>query len=161
MNAIVAVDEGWGIGQKGDLLVRVSADLRRFKALTTGHPVILGRKTLQTFPGGRPLPGRENIIMSTTMDAAPEGAKLFRTLDDVLVYAPEDAFVIGGASVYRELLPYCHRVYVTKLHKTFPADAWFPSLDGDREWEITESEGPLEEGGLSFTYVTYERVKQL
>lgn len=160
MNAIVAVDENWGIGRGGDLLARVSADLRRFKALTTGHAVILGRKTLQTFPGGKPLPGRENLIMSTTMDDAPAGARVFRELDSLLAYAPADTFVIGGETVYRELLPYCGRVYVTKLHHTFPADAWFPALDGMDGWEVAGIEGPFEENGVSFSYVTYERRKQ-
>lgn len=156
MNAIVAVDENWGIGYKGELLARISADLRRFKALTTGHAVILGRKTLQTFPGGRPLPGRENLIMSTTMDVAPEGAKVFRTVDELLAYAPEDAFVIGGGSVYRELLPYCKKVYITKIHKSFPWDAVFPDLDALDGWKITEMGETMEENGLAFTYVTYE-----
>lgn len=160
MNAIVAVDEKWGIGQNGALLARISADLRRFKELTTGHAVILGRKTLQTFPGGRPLPGRENLIMSTTMDAAPEGARVFRDLDSLLAYAPKDAFVIGGASVYCGLLSYCDKVYVTKIYKAFPADAYFPNLDEKGGWHITETEGPFEEKGLRFSYVTYERVKQ-
>lgn len=157
MNAIVAVDENWGIGRNGQLLARISADLRRFKALTTGHAVILGRKTLQTFPGGRPLPGRENLIMSTTMNAAPEGAKVFRDLDSLLDYAPENAFVIGGETVYRELLPYCGKAYVTKIHQTFDADAFFPALDDLDGWKVTETEGPFEESGLRFSYVTYER----
>lgn len=157
MNAIVAVDENWGIGRNGALLARISADLRRFKALTTGHAVILGRKTLQTFPGGKPLPGRENLIMSTTMDAAPEGAKVFRDLDSLLAAAPEDAFVIGGETVYRELLPYCGKAYVTKIHQTFDADAFFPDLDALVGWKVTETEGPLEENGVAFSYVTYER----
>lgn len=157
MNVIVAVDENWGIGRNGELLARISADLRRFKALTTGHAVILGRKTLQTFPGGKPLPGRENLIMSTTMDAAPEGARVFRDLDSLLDYAPEDAFVIGGETVYRELLPYCEKVYVTKIHKTFDSDAFFPDLDALSGWKVTEKEDPLEENGVRFSYVTYER----
>ena len=157
MNAIVAVDENWGIGYQGELLARISADLRRFKELTIGHAVILGRKTLQTFPGGRPLPGRENLIMSTTMDEAPEGAKVFRSLDEVLAYAPEDAFVIGGESVYRALLPYCRKVYVTKIHKTFESDAAFPNLDALDEWRVTEVGETLEENGLRFNYVTYEK----
>lgn len=156
MNAIVAVDESWGIGYKGELLARISADLRRFKALTTGHAVVLGRKTLQTFPGGKPLPGRENLILSTTMDAAPEGAKVFHTLDELLAYAPEDAFVIGGESVYRALLPYCRKVYVTKIHQTFPSDAAFPDLDALDGWRVTEVGETLEENGLAFSYVTYE-----
>lgn len=160
MNAIVAVDENWGIGQNGDLLVRISADLRRFKELTTGHAVILGRKTLQTFPGGKPLVGRENLIMSTTMGNVPDGARVFCKWDSLLAYAPKDAFVIGGASVYCGLLPHCDRVYVTKIHESFPADAFFPNLDEKRDWQVTETQGPFEENGLRFSDVTYERVKQ-
>lgn len=157
MNAIVAVDEKWGIGRNGELLARISADLRRFKTLTTGHAVILGRKTLQTFPGGRPLPGRENLIMSTTMEEALAGAKVFHDLDSLLSYAPEDAFVIGGESVYRALLPRCGKIYVTRIHKTFEADAFFPDLDALGGWKPVEEEGPIEENGLGFSYVTYER----
>lgn len=157
MNAIVAVDENWGIGNRGELLAHISADLRRFKELTTGHSVILGRKTLATFPGGKPLPGRENLIMSTTMDRAPEGAKVFRDLASLLAYAPADSFVIGGETVYRALLPYCHRVYLTRIHRGFTSDACFPDLDSLPEWELTQAEGPLEENGLTFSYLTYTR----
>lgn len=157
MFAIVAADERGGIGAKGELLVHIGADLRRFKELTTGHSVILGRKTLATFPGGRPLPGRENLIMSTTMETAPEGAKVFRDLGSLLVYAPADSFVIGGESVYRSLLPYCDTVYLTRIHKVFAADAFFPDLDNLPEWELTQAEGPLEENGLTFSYLTYTR----
>lgn len=157
MNAVVAVDEKWGIGRNGELLVRISADLRRFKELTTGHAVILGRKTLGTFPGGRPLPNRENLILSTTMERAPEGARVFRTLDSLLACAPADAFVIGGESVYRALLPYCRRVFVTKIHRTFESDAHFPDLDALGGWRAAGAEGPFTENGVGFSYVTYER----
>lgn len=158
MVAIVAVDENWGIGFQGKLLAHVSADLRRFKALTMGHPVILGRKTLATFPGGRPLPGRENLIMSTAMETAPEGARVFRDIPSLLAYAPADSFVIGGEAVYRQLLPHCDTAYVTVLHKRFEADAFFPDLDGDPAWTLSGGEGPFEtEEGLAFTFRTYRR----
>lgn len=158
MVAIVAVDEGWGIGHQGQLLARIPADLKRFKALTLGHPVILGRKTLATFPGGKPLPGRENLIMSTTMAAAPEGAKLFRDIDSLLAYAPGDSFVIGGETVYRQLLPYCDTAYVTAIHRHFQADAFFPDLDNHPAWRVADSEGPFQtEEGLAFTFKTYRR----
>lgn len=158
MVAIVAVDEGWGIGHQGQLLARIPADLKRFKALTLGHPVILGRKTLATFPGGKPLPGRENLIMSTTMAAAPEGAKVFRDIDSLLAYAPGDSFVIGGETVYRQLLPYCDTAYVTAIHRHFQADAFFPDLDNHPAWRVADSEGPFQtEEGLAFTFKTYRR----
>ena len=142
MNVIVAVDENWGIGKDGDQLVYLSQDLKRFKALTTGHPVILGRKTLATFPGGRPLKGRRNLILSR--DPA---------------FAPEDAFVIGGASVYEQLLPWCDTAYVTRIHAAFPADVVFPNLDRDPDWELAEEEPPLEQDGLFFHYVRYRRIR--
>lgn len=158
MVAIVAVDEGWGIGYEGALLTRISADLRRFKELTLGHPVILGRKTLATFPGGRPLPGRENLIMSTTMDTPPEGARVFHDIDSLLACAPADSFVIGGETVYRQLLPYCDAAYVTAIHRGFQADAFFPDLDKDPAWRLADSQGPFQtEEGLAFTFKTYRQ----
>lgn len=129
MNVIVAVDENWGIGKDGDQLVYLSQDLKRFKALTTGHPVILGRKTLATFPGGRPLKGRRNLILSRDPAFAPEGAEVFRDLEALRSAVSEDAFVIGGASVYEQLLPWCDTAYVTRIHAAFPADVVFPNLD--------------------------------
>ena len=104
MKTIVAVDENWGIGKDGEQLIYISADLKRFKALTMGHPLILGRKTLATFPGGRPLKGRRNLILSRNPDFAPEGAEVYRDMDTLLANVTEDAFVIGGASVYVALL---------------------------------------------------------
>ena len=158
MNVIVAVDRNWAIGRGGDQLVYLSQDLKRFKALTTGHPVILGRKTLATFPGGRPLKGRRNLILSRSPGFAPEGAEVYPDLDALLGAAPEDSFVIGGASVYRALLDRCATAYVTKIEAAFPAaDCWFPDLDSRPEWRVAEESGPQEENGVSFRYVTYQR----
>lgn len=157
MKAIASVDQNWAIGYQGRLLRPISADLRRFKAITMGHSVILGRKTLESFPGGKPLPGRENLILSTTMAQPTEGAKVFSSLEALLAYAPDDAIVIGGESVYRALLPRCDEVYITKINASFPADSWFPSLDRDPAWQVTDREGPLEENGVEFSYWTYQR----
>ena len=157
MNVIVCADRDWGIGREGDLLVRISADLRRFKALTLGHPVILGRKTQATFPGGRPLPGRRNLVLSRDPDFHPQGVEVFRDVESLAAAAPEDSFVIGGGEVYRQLLPWCGTAYVTRLAEAYPADAWFPDLDRDPAWQLQETEGPLTyEGGL-FRYDTYHR----
>ena len=158
MKAIVAVDENWAIGKGGDQLCYLSADLKRFKELTMGHPVILGRKTLATFPGGRPLKGRRNLILSRNPDFAPEGAEVFSDLEALLAAAPEDAFVIGGASVYAALLDRCDTACVTKINGRFPgADSFFPNLDAKPEWNITGEGAELEENGLEFRYVTYQR----
>ena len=158
MDLIVAVDRNWAIGRGGDQLVYLSQDLKRFKALTTGHPVILGRKTLATFPGGRPLKGRRNLILSRSPGFAPAGAEVYPDQDALLGAAPEDSFVIGGASVYRALLDRCATAYVTKIEAAFPAaDCWFPDLDSRPEWRVAEESGPQEENGVSFRYVTYQR----
>ena len=159
MNVIVAVDQNWAIGKDGDQLVYLKEDLKRFKALTTGHPVILGRKTLATFPGGRPLKNRRNLILSRTMEEAPQGAEVFSTAEALLAAAPEDSFVIGGASVYRQLLPWCDTAYVTKIDRAFPADCYFPDLDQDPAWERMEESAPLEQDGIIYRYLTYRRKK--
>lgn len=158
MNVIVAVDRNWAIGKDGDQLIYISEDLKHFKALTAGHTVILGRKTLATFPGGRPLKGRRNLILSRDPGFAPEGAEMFRDLDSLLAAAPEDAFVIGGASVYAALLDKCDTAYVTKISGRFPvADCFFPDLDARSEWRVAEESPELEEEGVKFRYVTYRR----
>lgn len=157
MNLIVAVDENWAIGKGGDQLVYIRADLKRFKELTTGHPVILGRKTLATFPGGRPLKGRANLILSATPGYEVEGAQVFADVDSLLATATEDAFVIGGESVYRALLDRCDTAYVTKIQAAFPADRYFPDLDAHPDWEAVETEAVQEEEGIRFQYVTYRR----
>lgn len=158
MNVIAAVDQNWAIGKDGDQLCYIPADLKRFQALTTGHAVILGRKTLATFPGGRPLKNRRNLVLSRDPAFAPEGAEVFRDLESLRAAAPADAFVIGGGSVYQALLPWCSRAYITKIHRTWPADVFFPDLDADPAWTVVAEEAPLEHQGLRFQYVTYERV---
>ena len=158
MNMIVAVDENWAIGNGGDQLVYIPADLKRFQSLTRGHTVILGRKTLATFPGGRPLKGRTNFILSRNPAFAPEGAQVFPDLDSLLAAVRDpDAFVIGGASVYEALLDRCDTVYVTKIHKTYPADRYFPNLDQNPAWRPTETEEPQTDADVTFHYVTYRR----
>ena len=159
MDLIAAVDQNWAIGRDGDQLCYTLADLKPFQALTTGHAVLLGRKTLTTFPGGRPLKNRRNLILSRDPGFAPEGAEVFRDVDSLLSAAPADAFVIGGESVYRALLPHCDRAFITKLDKAWPADAFFPDLDADPNWAVTEEGERQEHEGISFRYVTYERVK--
>lgn len=158
MYVIAAVDQNWAIGKDGDQLCYIPADLKRFQALTSGHAVILGRKTLATFPGGRPLKNRRNLILSRDPSFAPEGAEVFRDLDSLLAAAPADAFVIGGGSVYKALLPCCDRAYITKIGRAWPADTYFPDLDADPAWRMAEEGEPLEHEGLPFRYVTYERV---
>ena len=157
MNLIVAVDQNWAIGKDGDQLVYLKEDLKRFRTLTSGHTVILGRKTLATFPGGRPLKNRRNLILSRNPQFQAEGAEVFSSVEELVQRADGDAFVIGGASVYEQLLPYCDTAYITKIHAAFPADTYFPDLDKSEEWEVVEESESLEQDGIAYHYVTYRR----
>ena len=160
MDCIVNVTQNWGIGKDGGLLVSISADLRRFRALTTGKTVIYGRKTLLTFPHTRPLPNRENWILSATPGFSVPGAAVFPSLaalQEAMRTRPADSLcLIGGASVYRALLPWCSRVLLTQTCADLPADRFFPALDRLPGWRCTDT-GPLQEdGGHCFRYLTYE-----
>lgn len=156
MYAVVCVSENWGIGRDGQLLFRISADLKRFRALTTGKTVILGRKTLATFPGGKPLPNRRNIVL-THRDLAIEGAEIAHSAEEAAALAGDDAVVIGGTSVYRAFLPYCDRVYVTVVDAVPEADSFFPDLDASPDWMAVRESEIYEENGLRFRYVDYLR----
>lgn len=166
LKAIVAVCDDWGIGKNGDMVVANRADMRNFVACTKGHAVIMGRKTLDGFPGGRPLKNRRNIVLTRDATFAREGVETVSSVDDALkLVAEEDvAWVIGGGEVYRQLLPFCAEAEVTKNHCVHPADAFFPNLDDDASWStVAQSETMVvEEGqgdeGLTFEFVTYRRL---
>lgn len=158
MNLIVAVDQNWGIGRDNRLLFPIPADLKRFRALTTGHAILMGRKTLESFPNG-PLPNRTNLVLSRNPSYQVEGAQVVASPQKALELAGPDGFVIGGESIYRLLLDVCDTAYVTKIEAAFPADAWFPNLDEDAAWRCTEESAPLEHKGVSFRYVTYHRIQ--
>ena len=158
MQAIVAVSQSWGIGKGGDLLFRLPSDLRRFKAMTTGHTVIMGRKTLDSLPGGKGLPHRRNLVLSRQSDFAPDRAEVIHSVEDILKTAEDDAFVIGGQQVYEQLLPYCTRVHITKVLSDPEADAFFPDLDKLPEWKVASAGEMLTENGLSFQYMEYIRI---
>lgn len=157
--AIVLVDAQWGIGHQGNQNIFIPEDLARFKALTQETTVIYGRKTLATFPKGKPLPKRRNLVLSGQPDFKVEGAEVFGDIQALkkALSPQETVFVIGGGSVYQALLPDCHRVYVTKVHKTLPADCFFPNLDQDPLWCEAESSPPGEHEGISYQYVTYTK----
>lgn len=158
MQAIVAVSQSWGIGKGEDLLFRLPSDLRRFKAMTTGHTVIMGRKTLDSLPGGKGLPHRRNLVLSRQSDFAPDRAEVIHSVEDILKTAEDDAFVIGGQQVYEQLLPYCTRVHITKVLSDPEADAFFPDLDKLPGWKVASAGEMLTENGLSFQYVEYIRI---
>ena len=160
INIICAVARDRAIGYNNGLLFRLSADLRRFKQLTTGHTVIMGRRTFESLPKGA-LPNRRNIVLSRTASAFP-GAECFASLAEALAHCQEDAevFIIGGASVYAEALPLAHRLYLTEVDATAEqADVWFPEFCRD-DWRLVRSEAhePDEKNAAPYTFADYERV---
>ena len=159
MNAIVAVDANWGIGQGNELLFTLQGDLKRFREMTTGATILLGRKTLETFPGGRPLPRRRNVVL-TKSHLEVEGATVVHTIDELLDSVkdedPESVYVVGGGTVYTALLPYCKRVYMTRIDATAgEPDTYFPNLDKLPHWEVEKESEPLEENGITYRFVDY------
>ena len=159
MIAIVAVDKNWGIGKDGEQLIYIPEDLKRFKAFTTGNAIILGRKTMYTFPGSKPLKNRRNMILSRTPDFAPEGGEVYPDLDSLMaqVTDPDNTYVVGGAMVYNTMIGQCDKAYITKIDAEYPADCWFPDLDTDPAWEV-EWEGEWQEAeGVRYRYVNYKR----
>lgn len=163
MNAIVAVDNNWAIGSKNNLLVRIPADHKNFRQETTGKVVVLGRKTLETFPQGMPLPNRINIILSTNPEYKVKDAVVVHSKEELDTelkkYPTEDVYIIGGESVYRMMLPACDVVHVTKIDHDYEADAYFPNLDKDDEWEITAESEEQTYFDLPYYFVKYEKRK--
>ena len=163
MNCIVAVFNNWAIGYENQLLARNPVDMKRFKEKTLGKVVVMGRKTLESFPGGLPLKDRVNIVLTTNPDYHVEGAVIvstFAELDKKLEqYSSKDVFVIGGESIYRQLLPRCEKAYVTKVENDFPADTWFPNLDELEEWELVFEGEEQTYQDLKFKFTEYNRQK--
>jgi dihydrofolate reductase len=163
MNAIVAVDSNWAIGNKGQLLIRIPADQKRFREITTGGVVVLGRKTMDTFPQKKPLPNRTNIILSTNEEYKVTDAVVVHSIEqliDELKSYPDDCiYIIGGDSVYKQMLPYCDKVYVTKIDREYEADTYYPNLDEDPDWKIVFESEEQTYFDTTYTFVDYERVK--
>lgn len=164
MNIIVAVDENWAIGNQNELLIRIPSDHKHFREETTGKVVVFGRKTLDTFPQGQPLQGRTNIILSTDREFRVKGALVVHSLEELLEelkkYKDRDVYVVGGESVYKQLLPYCDVAHVTKLDHAYQADAYFPNLDCDEEWELTADSDEQTYFDIAYEFLRYERKKK-
>ena len=158
MDAIVAVYSDWGIGDGGTQPVVLKADRAHFRQVTEGNAVIVGRKTISDFPGGRPLKNRFNIVV-TRQDIRIEGAQVVHSTEEALAAAAEHprCLVIGGASVYRQFYPHCDRVFLTKIDLAPHSDSFFPNLDADPAWVCTDQGEWLEEDGLRYCFCTYER----
>ena len=160
LSAIVAVCDDWGIGLDGGMVVENREDMRHFVACTMGHPVIMGRRTLESFPGGRPLKGRRNVVLTRDESFSREGVEVVHGVEEALeaVRDEAEAWVIGGGEVYRQLLPRCERAVVTRNHCLRPCDTNFPDLDADPSWRVLETRpGGVTPEGVEFDFVTYLR----
>ncbi len=161
MKAILSADKNWGIGYKNKLLVSIPSDMKFFRQTTTGRVVVMGRKTLESFPGGLPLKNRTNIVLTGNRGYSVKDAVIVHTYDELREelkkYDTDDVYVIGGESVYRMLLPECDTVLVTKLDRAFQADTFFPDLDTMDEWEMTEEGEEQTCFDLEFRFTKYER----
>ena len=163
MNVIVAADENWAIGNKDKLLVSIPNDQKHFREETTGKVVVLGRKTLQTFPQGQPLKNRTNIILSRDKNYEVKDATVVHSVEELLEelkkFDTEDVYIIGGESIYRQMLPYCDVAHVTKIDHKYEADTYFPNLDNDPEWEITADSDEQTYFDIAYTFLKYQRKK--
>ena len=163
MKLIVAVDRNWGIGYKGQLLVSIPNDHKMFRKETLNKVIVYGRKTLETFPLSQPLDRRTNIILSRNPDYQVRGAVVVHSIEELLKelekYDSEDIYIIGGESIYRQMLPWCDTAHVTMIDYAYQADAFFPDLDKDPEWEITADSEEQTYFDIAYQFVKYERKK--
>lgn len=161
MNIIAAVDKNWAIGYQNELLIRIPNDHKHFREETTGKVVVLGRKTLETFPQGLPLKNRTNIILSRNPEYQVKDAVIVHSTEELKKkleqYSTENIYIIGGESVYRELLPLCDVAHITKINHVYQADAYFPDLDASGDWEITEESEEQTYFDIEYTFMKYER----
>ena len=164
MNLIAAVDKNWAIGNKGQQLVNIPQDQKLFRDMTLGKVIVMGRKTLESLPGGQPLYGRINIVLTRDPDLKVKGAKICRSLEETLEllkqYNTEEIYIIGGDSIYAQFLPYCDQAYVTFIDCVYDADTWFPNLDQKADWIMTEESDEQTYFDLCYTYRMYQRTKQ-
>lgn len=161
MKAILSADRNWGIGYQNRLLVSIPSDMKFFRQTTTGRVVVMGRKTLESFPNGMPLKNRTNIVLTGNKDYHVKDAVIVHSKEELLEelkkYDTDAVYVIGGESIYRMLLPYCDTAYVTKIDRAFQADTFFPNLDEMDEWVMTEESEEQTCFDLEFTFTKYER----
>ena len=163
MNCIVAVDNNWAIGYKNNLLVSIPADMRFFRDTTIDKVVVMGKNTLESFPGGKPLVKRTNIVVALEKDYKVPGATVVNSIEEAMEavkeYDTNDVYIIGGGSIYRQFLPYCDIAHVTKIDYEYEADTYFPNLDEDDEWELTGDSDEQTYYDLEYRFLRYERKK--
>lgn len=163
MQIIAAVDNNWAIGFQDSLLVRIPRDQQMFREMTDGKVIVIGRKTLETFPQKQPLKNRVNIILSRDRKNTVKDAVVVHSIEELMEelrkYNTDDVYVAGGASIYRQLLPYCDTAHITKIDHTYQADAYFPRLDGMEDWELTADSEEQTYFDLEYYFQKYERKK--
>lgn len=163
MNAILSASQDWAIGKDNQLLFHLKEDMKRFRTLTSGGTVIMGRRTLDSLPGGKTLPKRRNIVITHDKQFAREGAEVAHSVDSALSMVDADAddvWVMGGGSVYAAMLSRCKHVYLTRVDAAVEgADTFFPNLDKLSCWEIISQSAPIEEDGISYRFVEYHNRK--
>lgn len=163
MNLIFSADDNWGIGRDNNLLFYAKGDMKRFREMTTGNVVIMGRKTLESLPKSRPLPNRENIVLTTDTGFAVQDAAVCNSVGDLLAhikaYDSRRLFVIGGEQIYKALLPYCDTAYITRFFAKSEADRFMPDFDALDDWRKSEMSEIFEENGLSYQFITYTRIR--
>ena len=161
MNMIAAVDSKWAIGNKNKLLISIPADMKMFRQETMGKVVVMGRKTLESFPGQKPLPKRTNIVLTAKKDYNAGDAVVVHSIDELMEelkkYDTNDIYIIGGETIYRQMLPYADVCHITKIDREYEADAYFPNLDIDEEWEITAESDEQVYFDTTYAFVKYER----
>ena len=161
MNLIVCVDAHWGIGNKGELLVSIPGDKRMFKENTTGKVVLGGRKTMEGLPGGTTLKGRTNIVLTHQKDYTFGDAIIVHSKEEALErlkeYNDEDIFIIGGESIYRMMLPYCDKAYVTRTDFAYDADTYFPNLDEMPEWKLVKESEEETYFDIEYQFLVYSK----
>lgn len=162
MNVIAAIDKNWAIGLGNRLLVSIPQDMKFFRETTKGKVVAMGRKTLESFPNGLPLKGRVNVVLTSDRNYKAEGAVLVHSIDEMVEelkkYDSEDVYVIGGESIYRQMLPYCDTAYLTKIDYAYEADTYFPNLDQEPDWKMTKISDEQTYFDLAYEFTVYERV---
>lgn len=157
ISIIVAIADDYGIGKNNELLWNIPEDLRRFKRLTTGKTVIMGKKTWESLPR-KPLPNRRNIVITDVPDEMIEGAEMAYSIEEACRLCGDDEnFIIGGGSIYRQFMPLCDRLYITRVHSTAPADVYFPEIELQIWQEMSREEYPGDNIFPSYSYIIYEK----
>lgn len=160
MKLIVAADRNWAIGKNNKLMWSIPADMKFFRETTQGNVVIMGRKTLESFPQGQPLKNRVNIVITRNPSYKVKDAVVVHSVEEAIEESRKydgDVFVIGGESIYRAMLPYCDTALVTRIDYAYEADTWFPNLDKDEEWELTDEGEEQTCFDLEYAFTRYER----